>query len=272
MGREDIPAGLRSVLISDLHLGSYRCNARALSSFLSSVSTETLYLVGDAIDLWSLRARAPWPREHVAVLRQLGDLLQRGTRVVLLPGNHDESLLQLANVPVPGLEICRDTVLETRSGLRYLVLHGHEQDRLFGSTTRIARTLSSIGERIGELAHNCGLRAAFLPRSADTDERARWVKRALNGTAMFERALEEETRRRGFHGVVCGHTHTPFDRQLGDLHYLNCGDWIRACTAVVETQAGELRLLRWREQAAMRSAPSCISSRTEPALAIRHAR
>jgi UDP-2,3-diacylglucosamine pyrophosphatase LpxH len=254
MGRADASGRLRSILISDLHLGSYRCNARALNTFLGSVSAETLYLVGDAFDLWSLRPHAPWPREHAAVLRRLGDLMQRGTRIVLVPGNHDESLLRLANLSLPGFEIRRETVLETQSGLRYLVLHGHEQDRIFGSTTWVARTLSTLGERIGELAHTCGLRAACLPQQGTCDESARWMKRALNGTPLFERALMQEARRRGFDGVVCGHTHTPFDRQLGGVHYLNCGDWISACTAVVETHAGELRLLRWQPHAAAQQA------------------
>ncbi len=260
MGRAAAPLDMRAILISDLHLGSYRCNAQALSQFLGSVTTETLYLVGDIIDLWSARASAAWPRGHLDVVRQLASLVHSGTRIILVPGNHDDRLARFANLALPGFEIYRETVFQSHRGRRYLVLHGHEQDRVFGSTTAVARTLSGLGDRIGELAVARGLRASRLALRRNPDETVRWVKRALNGTSLFERALVEEVRRRGLDGVICGHTHTPFDRHLDEIHYLNCGDWIRACTAVVETHAGDLRLQHWQGMEHMPPVPAHANS------------
>src|SRR6201989_46005 len=112
----------RTVLISDLHLGSYRCDAASVLDFLSRHKTETLFLVGDVVDLWSFRRHAAWRPEHMAVVRRLGELSRTCTRIVLISGNHDGPLLQLTEFGLPGVEVHRHAVLETARGDRLLVV------------------------------------------------------------------------------------------------------------------------------------------------------
>ncbi len=223
-------AAYRTILISDLHLGSYRCDAASVLDFLAHHTADTLYLVGDIIDFWSFRRHSGWRADHLAVVRRLLDLARRGTRVVLVPGNHDEPLQHLAQLGLPGIEISRRCVLESAQGRRYLVTHGHEHDRLFGSTGALAAMLCGIGESIGLMTR--GARRA--PSRGDAEP-----------GGSFEVAAARAARLLGYDGAICGHSHRPADFDIGGTHYLNCGDWLGNRTAVVEDHSGGFALLRW---------------------------
>ncbi|MDX2156279.1 MAG: UDP-2,3-diacylglucosamine diphosphatase [Hyphomicrobiaceae bacterium] len=242
----DVAPHVRSLLVSDVHLGSHRCQARALHDLLTATKPETLLLVGDTIDLWSVRAGMRWPATHTAILLRLCELLARGTRVVLLPGNHDETLLELPELSLPGMEMRRDFVLETRMGGRFLVVHGHEQDVMFGATHAVARVAYGVTEHLSSLTRvvSGSIRLPLLARRRTAHRQTR-LHRTVRRSARFELAVTREARRRGLDGVICGHTHAPADREIAGIRYLNCGDWIKSCTAVVETSAGELQLVRW---------------------------
>ena len=224
-------ASNRTVFISDLHLGSYRARPRSVLSFIERHPSDTLYLVGDVIDLWCFGRKGGWPVEHLGVVRKLLDLARSGTRVVLVPGNHDWGLLQLGGLGLEGIEIQQHALHKAADGRRLLITHGHEQDRFLGSTHAMMRLLFGIGERLAELVS--GSRAGQAVLIADAEP------------SRFERSVAREAARLGFDGVICGHSHVPADKVVEGIRYLNCGDWLRNCTGIVETRTGELRLVQW---------------------------
>jgi len=251
----------RAVFISDVHLGTRAAQAGALLDFLKHCEAATIYLVGDIVDFWKVRRGPYWPQAHNDVLQKLLRAARKGARVVLVPGNHDEGLRDYAGLRFGGVEIRRNVVHETARGRRYLVMHGDE----FDVVVRSARWLAFLGDRGYELAlwlnnplnwvrRHLGL--GFWSLSAYLKYR---VKSAVAFIGAFEEAVATEARHRGVDGVICGHIRHAADRRFSGIHYLNCGDWVESCTAVVETPEGELRIVRWRAR------PEASGRREEPA-------
>jgi UDP-2,3-diacylglucosamine pyrophosphatase LpxH len=243
------PLRCRSLFISDLHLGTRAAQAGALLDFLRRVEAETIYLVGDIIDFWKVRRSPYWLQAHNDVIQKLLRTSRKGTRIVLIPGNHDECLRDFCGLRFGRIEVQREAMHTTLDGRRYLVLHGDE----FDVVVRYSRWLALLGDRSYELAlwSNGPLNWArrrfglgYWSLSAYLKCR---VKTAVNFIGEFEAALAEAARRNGADGVICGHIHHAADRHFGGIHYLNTGDWVESCTALVETLAGELRVVRWLE-------------------------
>ena len=248
----DAPASrhYRTVFISDVHLGQRAAQAEILLDFLRYVEADTYYLVGDIIDFWRVRRGPYWPQAHNDVLQKLLRKARKGARIVFIPGNHDEGLRDFCGMHFGGIEILRDTIHTTADGRRYSVLHGDEFDVI----VRYARWLAFLGDRSYELAlwSNAPLNwvrrhlgygywslSAFLKYQ---------VKTAVNFIGEFEHALSDVAKRAGVEGVICGHIHHAADRRIDKVHYLNCGDWVESCTALVENDKGEFQILRWREE------------------------
>jgi UDP-2,3-diacylglucosamine pyrophosphatase LpxH len=242
---------LRSVFISDVHLGFKGCRAEFLLDFLRRVECEQIYLVGDIIDLWSLQRSFYWPQAHNDVIRTILGKAKHGTRVVYVPGNHDRAFRDHDGLTLGNVEICLEAIHETADGRRFLVLHGDE----FDSIVRASPLLESLGNRAyaGALRMNRYVNAlrqmlgypywslaAFLKHK---------VKNAVKYIANFERALAVEARRRGVDGVICGHIHRAEITEIDGILYCNDGDWVESCTTLVEDFAGRLSLLRWTETA-----------------------
>jgi len=236
----------RTVFLSDVHLGSRGCRAEELQKFLKQIDCEQLYLVGDIVDFWRIRRRAFWPPEHNEVLRRILKLVHRGTRVVLVPGNHDEAIREFAGQSFGGIEIRREIVHECLDGRRLLVVHGDEYDLV----VRRARLLSLVGSWAYEGLIVLDRHAHRLRRRLGRPE---WslaqaiklrVKGACTFLSRFEEALAAVAGSRGLDGVVCGHVHQPAMGRLdGGVAYFNCGDWIENCSALVETVGGRLQLI-----------------------------
>jgi len=249
LGRCSLPTRVRALFISDLHLGTRSAQAEPLLELLKYCEAETLYLVGDIIDFWKVRRGPHWPQSHNDVLQKLLRQARKGTRLVLIPGNHDEGLRDYVGLRFGGIEIYADIMHETMDGGRYLVTHGDQ----FDVVVRTARWLALLGDHGYELAlwlnhplnwvrRHLGL--GFWSLSAYLKYR---VKTAVAFIGAFEEAVATEARRRGVDGVICGHIHHASNRVFCGIHYLNCGDWVESCTAVVETLEGELRIVYWRE-------------------------
>ncbi len=237
----------RALFISDVHLGTRSSQATALLEFLREIDAETIYLVGDIVDFWKVRRGPHWPQPHNDVLQKLLRRARKGARVVFIPGNHDEALRDYCDLNFGGVEIRRDAVHTTADGRRYLVLHGDEFDII----VRYARWLAFLGDRSYELAlwtngplnwvrRRWGL--GYWSLSGYLKQR---VKTAVNFIGEFEEALAAEAGRRGADGVICGHIHHAASRQIGNLHYMNTGDWVESCTAIAETHSGELVVIDW---------------------------
>ena len=236
-----------TVWLSDVHLGSRACRVQLLLDFLRSTRCDTLYLVGDIIDLESLRGSFYWPTSHTEVLRVLLKKSQEGTRVVYIPGNHDEAAREFAGMTICGVEVRRQLVHRTADGRKLLLIHGDELD----TQVRCA----SWRVRLGSAAYSAALmlnsfiyRARRIIGLQDWSLTA-WLKRSVSGArtyiALFEQAAARAAARAGCDGVICGHIHQPATREIEGVLYMNDGDWVENCTALVETASGRLSLLRW---------------------------
>jgi UDP-2,3-diacylglucosamine pyrophosphatase LpxH len=247
----------RSIWISDIHLGTRGCNARMLIDFLDSTDSETMYLVGDIIDGWRLRKSWYWPSLHNDIVWRVMKRAKRGTRVIYIPGNHDEMFRQFTGLTFGGIEIRRQAIHQTADGRKLLVLHGDE----FDTVVMCHRWLAFFGDAAyGLLLRlNVGINAIRrwldLPYWSIAKHAKHKVKNAVEFISRYEEALAHEARARGVDGVVCGHIHTAEVRDFDGVAYYNDGDWVEGCTALVEHFDGRMEVLHWADEIAARNAP-----------------
>lgn len=241
----------RTIFISDTHLGTPGCNAELLFDFLKSVECETLYLVGDIIDGWRLKRGWFWPTRHNDIVRRVLKMAKKGTRVVYVPGNHDEVLRDFIGLQLGDIEVRPEAVHETADGRRLLVLHGDE----FDGVVLYHRWLAFLGDHayVTLLKLNRGFnacrRALGLPYWSLSAHLKKRVKNAVEYVCRFEEAVAHAARERGADGIVCGHIHSAEIRQFGDITYYNDGDWVESCTALVEHADGRMEILDWAARA-----------------------
>ncbi len=236
----------RAVFISDAHLGSSGCRAAELASFLKRVRTDNLYLVGDIIDMWRLRQRWFWPEKHNRVITRLLKHARRGTRVLYIPGNHDEYARRYKDLEFGGIRIVLEAEHTTARGERLLVTHGDQFDLIIKHARMLSvigawgyDTLVVINNRLNWVRKRLGLDHWSLSMFVKSR-----VKTACQYIGKFEDVLSEEANRRGFDGVVCGHIHHAEIRSTHQqVLYVNCGDWVESCTAVAEHLDGRLELI-----------------------------
>jgi UDP-2,3-diacylglucosamine pyrophosphatase LpxH len=239
----------RTVFISDVHLGFRGCSADYLLDFLRSIETDTLYLVGDIIDLWSLKKSFFWPQAHNNVIRTILGMAKRGTRVVYIPGNHDSIFRDYDGLVFGNVEIRREAIHETADGRRLLVLHGDE----FDAVIKASPLLEALGNRAYAFILRLNRYVNFFRRHFGFPY---WsiaaylkhkVKNAVKYIANFEQALADEARRRNVQGLVCGHIHRAEITEIDGVLYCNDGDWVESCTTLTEDCNGRLAILRWTE-------------------------
>lgn len=245
----------RTIFISDVHLGMRSSQAAALLDFLREVDAQTYYLVGDIIDFWKVQRGPYWPQSHNDVLQKFLRKSRKGARIVFIPGNHDDGLRDYCGMTFGGIEVERDAIHETAQGKRYLVLHGDE----FDVVVRYARWLAFFGDRSYDVALALNVPLNFARRQLGLGH---WslaqflklkVKTAVKFIGEYEEALSHEARRRGADGLICGHIHHANDRMLGQVHYLNCGDWVESCTAIGERDDGTFEIINWKAVMAERA-------------------
>lgn len=243
------PRGLRyrTIWISDFHLGAKRANTELLLEFLKHTEADTLYLVGDIIDNWALKKRWAWTQLDNDVVQKLLRKARKGTRVIYIPGNHDEQFRDFAATRFGRVAVNLRAVHVTATGKRYLVLHGDE----FDGVVRYAKWLALLGDQAYETAlslnhlFNRARRLFGLPYWSLSAVLKHKVKRAVEFISNFEHAVVREARRRQADGVICGHIHTAEMRMIDGVHYCNDGDWVESCTALVEHFDGRLELIDW---------------------------
>jgi UDP-2,3-diacylglucosamine pyrophosphatase LpxH len=237
----------RTIWISDTHLGTSGCQAELLLDLLKSTDCETLYLVGDIIDGWQLRKGWYWPPRHNDVVRCVLKKAKHGTRVVYIPGNHDEAFRDYVGLNLGGIELLPETIHETADGRRLLILHGDE----FDGVVLYARWLAFLGDSAYTLLLKLnGLlnrvrKLRGLPYYSLSAKIKKRVKNAVQFISSFEQAVAHAAVERGADGVVCGHIHTAEIREIGNVTYYNDGDWVESCTALVEHPDGRMEILDW---------------------------
>ena len=241
------PTRVRTLFLSDIHLGTKGCQADRLLDFLRHYEADAVYLVGDIVDGWQLKSGWYWPQIHNDVVQKLLRQARKGARLRYIPGNHDEFLRDYYGTHFGGIEVLEDATHVSADGKRYLVIHGD----LFDVVIRHARWLALLGNRAYDLAiwlntyFNSIRRALGLTYWSLSQWAKLKVKNAVNFIGEYEKALAAEARRRGVDGVICGHIHHAVIRNDFGLAYINCGDWVESCTAVVEHFDGQFEIVRW---------------------------
>jgi UDP-2,3-diacylglucosamine pyrophosphatase LpxH len=239
----------RTIWISDIHLGTRGCKADFLIDFLRYNDADTIYLVGDIIDGWRLKRSWYWPQTHNDVIQKVLRKVRKGTRVVYVPGNHDEWLRDYTLLQFGGVEVAEEVIHTTADGRRLLVLHGD----VFDAVVKHARWLAMLGDHaytavlgLNRYFNTVRRRLGYQYWSLSAYLKHR-VKNAMQYIGSFADAVATEANRRGVDGVVCGHIHHAEIRQMNGVLYCNDGDWVESCTALVEHFDGRLELVHWIE-------------------------
>lgn len=254
----------RSIFISDVHLGFKDAKTDYLIQFLERNEFDTLYLVGDLIDFWQAHKGWRWRSSHSRLIQRIMGYAMDGKRVIYVPGNHDEVVRYFDGLDFSGIEIHDEIVHENADGRRFLVLHGDVFDaavqcrfpRWFGDFAYdvllfVNRWINSFRRRFGLGYWSL---ANFLKKH---------IKEAAKHIERFEEAAAHEAGRRDLDGVICGHIHKPEMREINGVLYINDGDWVESCTALVEQHDGRLEILQVLDQQTVLVGESRPSPATE---------
>jgi UDP-2,3-diacylglucosamine pyrophosphatase LpxH len=243
----DSPRRVRALFISDLHLGSKAAKPDFLIDFMRHHEAETIYLVGDIVDGWRLRRSWHWPQSHNDVVQKILRQARKGVNVVYVAGNHDEFLRMFQGTHFGGILVCDRAIHETADGRRFLVIHGDQ----FDVVVENFRWLAYLGDRAYDAAILVNrlvsrLRRTFgLPYWSFSSWAKVRVKKAVNFIGAFQQVLADEARRSEVDGVICGHIHHAAIEPMGEVTYINTGDWVESCTAAVEHLDGTFEIIHW---------------------------
>lgn len=238
----------RSVFISDLHLGFRGCNSKALLLFLKSIECDNLFLIGDVFDFWAIRSKIWWNSECTAVIRRILKMIKSGTKVIYLPGNHDDDLRHFLPFAFGSeIEFADEYVYTTLTGKKLLLIHGDIFDV-------VAKWLSILGSHVYDwllvsngVLHKIRMLLGYKKYWSLAGYLKKRTKKALSAVKDFENAVIHHAHKAGCSGVICGHIHTAVMYEKDGMLYINCGDWVESNTAIVENLDGKFELIHWLE-------------------------
>ena len=240
---------VRTMFISDVHLGTRGCQAEPLLEFLKVYDADTIFLVGDIVDGWRLKQSWFWPQAHNDVVQKLLRKVRKGSRLIYIPGNHDECFRDYCGSNFGGIEIEEEAIHICADGRRMLLMHGDK----FDTVVRNIKWLALLGDGAYDFAiwlngHIARVRRLLgLPYWSFSQWSKDKVKRAVSFVSAFEDAVIADAKKHGADIVVCGHIHKPVVRTVDGVTYVNTGDWVESCSAVVEHSDGRLELLHWHK-------------------------
>jgi UDP-2,3-diacylglucosamine pyrophosphatase LpxH len=238
----------RTIFISDTHLGSRTADAATLLDFLRHNKCEKLVIVGDFLDFWALNWSVYFPAAHREVLRLILKWSARGVEVVYVPGNHDEAVRAFLPIFLDNVSITKEAEHSTVDGRQFLITHGDAYDQVM----KYARWLAFMGDVGYHILIHSNHFVNFFRRKFGYGywSLSNWakqkVKTAVNFIGEYEQAVVKDVVERGYDGVVCGHIHKAELRDMHGITYVNCGDWVESCTALVEDDFGNLSIVHWQ--------------------------
>lgn len=240
---------VRTIFLSDIHLGTRACQAERLLEFLRHHDSETLFLVGDIFDFWAMGRRGVyWSTAMNTLVQKVLKRARHGTTVILVPGNHDEVLREYVDSAFGDIRLYREYVHTSADGKRFLVLHGDE----FDVVTRYHRWLALLGDHSYAFLVRLNIWLSWLRRRLGitgywslAGYAKRKVKSALSFICDFEESVARNVRDRGLDGAICGHIHAATIKSVDGFTYVNCGDWVDSCTAILEHHDGRMELVQW---------------------------
>ena len=239
---------VRSIFISDVHLGTRACQAERLLDFMRSYASENVFLVGDIVDFWAMRRNIVWTPAQNTVVQKILRRARHGEKVVFIPGNHDEVLRDYLGITLGDIEVVGEYVHQLADGRRFLLLHGDQFDQI----TKHHRWIALLGDVMYDVLVRLNSIISFVRRRCGM--RCYWslagyakrrVKSALQFIFDFEQSASHAARQRGLDGIICGHIHSATIDEIDGVAYVNCGDWVDSCTAIVEHLDGRLELIAW---------------------------
>ena len=239
----------KSIFISDFHLGSRGCQADALCSFLKDNTSENLFLVGDIIDGWRLKKKWYFPQSHVNVLRRILTAAKRDTKVIYLAGNHDEMLRSFIplGISLGEIEIVNRYEYIGVNGKKYLVVHGDMFDKIMVENKWLMHVGDFLYDTLIWLNTKYNIARQFFGYKYWS--LSKWLKHntkeALNFIYKFEEFVSGYCKRKGYDGIICGHIHTAAIKDLDGIEYMNDGDWVESCTALVEHHDGKWEIIHY---------------------------
>jgi UDP-2,3-diacylglucosamine pyrophosphatase LpxH len=241
----------KTIILSDIHLGTKFSQAEKLLDFMKEHECEDFILVGDIIDGWAIKRRFKWPQSHSDVIQKILRKARKGTKVHYITGNHDEFLRPFLPLTFgDNIEIKNEMTYTALNGKRYFITHGD----LFDTITMTKRWLAVLGDVGYDLLLHLNHTLNFIRKTIGYNRY--WslskyvkdnVKSSVSFISGFETMLAKHAKRKKFDGVICGHIHKAEMRQIGSIEYLNAGDWVESCTALVETLEGEWQIITWIE-------------------------
>lgn len=243
----------RSIFISDVHIGSKSCKADHLNDFLKNNTSDRLYLVGDIIDGWKVQQNKwRWNKKQTKLVERILKISREGTKIIYVTGNHDEFLRPLINhhnLGFYGIELCNHYIHYGVDGAKYIVTHGD----LFDGITRVGKWIGFLGDTAYDFAlsannwfnairHRLGFHYWSLSKYLKHK-----VKRAVDFMFEFEKNLAGYCKRKGYDGIICGHIHHAEIKEIDGIIYMNDGDWVESCTALVEHHDGHFEIITWNK-------------------------
>ena len=240
-----------SIFLADIHFGTRACQAERLLGFLREYESEHLFLVGDIVDFWAMKRGVFWSTNHNTVVQKVLKRALHGAKVVFIPGNHDEALREHVDTSFGQIRLLHDYVHTAADGKRYLLTHGDELDQV----TRYHRWVAVLGDHAYALIVRLSALLSRIRRQLGiggywslSGYAKRKVKGAVSFIFDFEESVARYVKERGVDGDICGHIHAAAIKEIDGITYINCGDWVDSCTAILEHTDGRMELIEWGVQ------------------------
>lgn len=241
---------LRSLFLSDIHLGTADSKSREVVQILKSIKCDRIYLNGDIIDGWALKRGSKWRKSHTKVIRVLLKKMEKeGCELIYLRGNHDDFLERILPVDIGSIKVVKECYHEAVNGDRYLVIHGDG----FDSVSTNHKWLANLGA-VGYdflLDVNRFYNKYRAWRGKDYFSLSKVVKAKVKSAVSFVDSYEEKlqglAKAKHCQGIICGHIHTPADKRVGDIHYLNSGDWVETLSCILEHKDGKMEVVMYED-------------------------
>lgn len=242
---------VRSIFLSDIHLGTKACQAGQLLEFLKAYTSDNLFLLGDIVDLWAMsRGGVYWTPDQNTFVQKILRRARHGEKVFFIPGNHDEAMREYVGTSFGDVLVMSEYVHTAADGRRYLLIHGDAFDQV----TLHHRWVAVLGDISYNLLVRLNIYLSWMRRTLKrpgywslAGYAKRRIKTALTFIFNFEDSVIYHARERGMDGAICGHIHWAMIKEIDGLTYMNCGDWVDSCTAIVEHLDGRMELIRWND-------------------------
>jgi UDP-2,3-diacylglucosamine pyrophosphatase LpxH len=245
---------IKTLFLSDIHLGTKFCQARKLLQLLKSLESEdgkqynveNLFLIGDIIDFEHLNRKNEWAHEHWQVIQKFLRMSRKGVNVVYISGNHDLAVSWLKNQSYGNIMFKDSMIYTVNNGRKYLLLHGHQFDTAIHSMPWLywlGDTSYTIALYINSIFSSCRSLFGYKSEWSLSHWLKSKVKQVVKYASDYEKLVVKYCEKYGCEGIILGHIHIAANHNIENIHYLNCGAWVEMCTAVVEYHDGTMELI-----------------------------